>query len=208
MKSWDTPGTYSFTVPAGVTELIITAVAGGGAGSSGHCYYNNTFYRNMGADGGNTVIGSLLTLVGGKASTIISTNSLGSNGGLAGGSKGQAGMNAYEAYAIGLYMPADGGDSVLASGGRGGTRGSAGSNGIFGSGGGGAGNYSNIPSNFSCMQGSGGGSGDGVFKKSYTVTPGQVISITVGAGGAASSASYCHAGGKGGDGYVLIEWFE
>lgn len=34
-QTWGAPGTYTFTVPAGVTSIVITLVGGGGGGGSG-----------------------------------------------------------------------------------------------------------------------------------------------------------------------------
>lgn len=72
--------------------------------------------------------------------------------------------------------------SGCAGGGGGGAGGGGGNNGAFGAGGG------------------GGGAGQSIFREPYAVTPGQVINITIGAGGAAGVPASATTGGNGGAG--------
>lgn len=52
----------------------------------------------------------------------------------------------------------------------------------------------------------GGGAGDYVFKRPVTVIPSTVYTITIGTGGAGGVQT--QSGKAGGDGYMLIEWWE
>lgn len=95
MQEFTTPGAHTFTVPAGVTTIYITACAGGGGGgyngSGGGCggeavlnypaavTSGQVISINIGSggiggtnsqdatNGGNTTIGSILTLIGGDS---------------------------------------------------------------------------------------------------------------------------------------------
>src|SRR3989339_555486 len=50
--SYTTPGTYSFTVPAGVTQVLITGSGAGGAGGIGWFFYGPTGHGGGGSGGG------------------------------------------------------------------------------------------------------------------------------------------------------------
>ena len=69
-RSYTTPGTYSFTVPAGITRIRV-AVCGGGGGAS---YYrgwagggDSGIYCYNGKDGEASSFGNLITATGGTA---------------------------------------------------------------------------------------------------------------------------------------------
>ena len=62
-KSWTTAGTYSWTVPAGVTRVRV-AVCGGGGGS---CRYYKPY---KGYDGGTSKFGDLIYATGGSGRII------------------------------------------------------------------------------------------------------------------------------------------
>lgn len=66
-KSWDTPGTYQWTAPAGTTFVKITAIAGGGGGGS-----------QGGGVAGEGVVGKAINVVAGRTYTI--TVGLGAQG--------------------------------------------------------------------------------------------------------------------------------
>ena len=63
-KSWTTAGTYTFTVPSGVTRIRV-AVCGGGGRSA--CGYHGTSFT--GDPGGDSSFDSLLVATGGKGGT-------------------------------------------------------------------------------------------------------------------------------------------
>lgn len=64
-KSWTTPGTYTWTVPAGVTKVRVAVCGGGGGG-----------VRNKGTagNGSTSSFGSLLQATGGTGGRIIIVN--------------------------------------------------------------------------------------------------------------------------------------
>jgi hypothetical protein len=152
-------GSGTFTVPAGVTSLSVTMIAGGGSGNGGDDwgsggggsggYYQNYIYYvtpgstisySVGAAGANTTFGSLTCTAGGNAPSGTTGGSGGSPGGTAGQNGNQSGSQ-YPAIA------GKGADSPFGTGGAGGVgggphvTGNPGSPGTgFGSGGGGGGN--------------------------------------------------------------------
>ncbi len=65
-KSWTTAGTYTFTVPQGVTRIRV-AVCGGGSGSLSWNFKNGPI--NI-SDGGQSSFGDLITATGAKAPKI------------------------------------------------------------------------------------------------------------------------------------------
>lgn len=163
------------------SSIPITVGAGGNGGSySGSSNYPSIVY---GDNGGNTVIGSLITLVGGGAS--------GTNDGNNGGNGGNGGYLGISSSSSITNTPSSSGDATpYACGGKGGNNEiiSAGSYGRACGGGGGAslgnGGYGSTGAGGNGRKGGGGGSS------------GRLI----GAGGGS------YSGGKGGDGYVRIEW--
>ncbi len=58
-RSWDTPGTYQWTAPAGTTFVKLTAIAGGGGGGS-----------SMAGVAGEGVVGKAINVVAGRTYTI------------------------------------------------------------------------------------------------------------------------------------------
>jgi hypothetical protein len=153
---YDTPGTYTFTVPTGVTS-VSTAVIGGGAGAS-----FNYYYATMGQGGGGGALayknnisvtpGQTVTVVvgAGGAGGVGNNNQYGQDGGAssftcqgttyahAGGGKApQAAYSGSQNGDGGLFIAGDGGGN----GGAGGATGRMES--VYGGGGGGgAGGYS------------------------------------------------------------------
>ena len=62
-KQWTTPGTYTFTVPQGVTKIKVTCVGGGGSGiarfrefsyDKGGNNGESSYFGNIVANGGNS----------------------------------------------------------------------------------------------------------------------------------------------------------
>lgn len=75
-----TPGTYSFTVPAGVYSINVTACGGGGSGGSGDGGANNSGPGWGG--GGSNLISSVLSVTPGQVLTlVVGAGGLGSYGG-------------------------------------------------------------------------------------------------------------------------------
>mgnify|MGYP004662984911 CR=1 FL=1 len=183
----------TFTVPAGVTKILVTAFGGGGSGGG-----------LAGGQGGNFVIKKAYSVVpkttipitignGGQAS------SAGTNGGatvigslvtLEGGAKG--GQTSTHNGALGGYRDENGQNTVVAHGGRCGSSSTSTGTTYPGGGGGGAG------------YGSGGKGGNGAW--SATNASGANGGIGAGGGGEGSSSSGYSSPGAGGNGIVIIEW--
>lgn len=68
--SWDTAGTYTWTVPEGVTRLNVTTVGAGGGVGYLKAYLNvatSGTMQNMfsGGNGGDTIAGTIITVTSG-----------------------------------------------------------------------------------------------------------------------------------------------
>lgn len=215
---YETPGSYTFTVPAGVTIISVTACGGGGGG--GNYNYDSGSYKagggggggaavvgrkfvvtpgqalaitvgaggTVGANGGDTTIGTLLTLGGGKAP--LSGNNPwfggypGGDGGGWGGHAGYAGSDSYIDAMNPLRFPTPGANGITGCGGS-----------IY---------YS--PAGTSTSPGGGGGGSlgnGGTGAGEYTTN----INSDGSRGGGGGGACYAKGnGGKGGTGYVRIGW--
>lgn len=95
-KSWTEPGTYTFTVPAGVTRIRVAVCGGGGSGagtgiSAGH-----------GFAGGTSSFGDLLSATGGGGAT--GTSGGGGRPGAAGTPNGYAGEWSKGGYTKGFAL--------------------------------------------------------------------------------------------------------
>ena len=174
----------TFTVPAGVTKILVTAFGAGGggyfsvAGGGGERIIKKAYSvtpgtaisikigvgGTNGVAGGTTVIGSLVTVAGGISGKDTAPNTY----------KGTVGGHSGE----------DGQDNFMAYGGK--------SGGDKGGGGGGAG-YDN--------------GGDGASRGDYSRKGGDGgIGAGGGGGGYGLYAKTYGEGGKGGNGIVIIEW--
>lgn len=185
----------TFTVPAGVTKIWVTAFGGGGGGKTGGAggqggdrvikkAYSVTPKTNIpitigvggeeNNDGGATVIGNIVTLAGGGKG-----GSPKSHSGSLGGPENMNGM-----------------DSPMANGGLRGSD-SYYDGRTYDGGGGGGGGY-----------GRGGNGGYGTASGGSYAGNGENGGIGAGggAGGSATANKYDGIGGKGGDGIVIIEW--
>ena len=180
----------TFTVPAGVTKILITAYGGGAGGNHSGGQGGNRIIRKAysvvpqtniqitigiggteGNDGGATVIGNLVTLEGGGSKQFKKHN---------GALGGRYGAEAY------TYSES-GQDSPESYGGKGGYNRSSTGGGVYSGGGGGGAGF-----------GRGGDGGDG----DYGSKAGKAGGIGAGGGGGGQGAS----SGSGGDGIVIIEW--
>jgi hypothetical protein len=176
----------NWAVPSGVTKIMVFAIAGGGGGGGSGTNATN------GGNGGNTIIygsasGTILTLTGGGGGS-------GSNAATVGPGVSYSGVAGYAIDASNNYSGfgagspfGGGGRSVKNTG-----NGEAGNG--YGSGGSGAGFY-----------GGGGGSGQCVLGAVYSVTSGETLTITIGAGGSGGSGAYTGGGGR--PGFVRIIYF-
>ncbi|MER2039728.1 MAG: hypothetical protein ABS944_16395 [Solibacillus sp.] len=184
----------TWTAPAGVTKIFVT---GGGAGGGGG-YVGN---ESVAGTGGITSFGSLFSLTGGGGGT-GSSNILNGQAGVAGGSGGQSGGYLVHNATTGLQTLGNGGSVALFKGGSSSTDGTISrknyKNGGYCCGGGAAGLNGGAGA---------GGSGDFVVNYPLTVSPGTSYPIVIGLGGAGVSASTSSAG-DGGNGILIVEWWE
>lgn len=174
----------TFTVPAGVTKILVTAFGGGGGG-----------HGAAGGGGGERIIkkaysvtpGTAISIkigVGGTDAVAGGSTVIGSLVTVAGGISGNGTVpNTYKGT-VGGYAKANGQDNFMAYGGK--------SGGDKGGGGGGAG-YDN--------------GGQGASYGDYTHDGGDGgIGAGGGGGGYGLYPERYGKGGKGGDGIVIIEW--
>jgi len=174
----------TWTVPSGVTKILIIATAGGGGGSGG--YGTQGSLPSNGGNGGTT------SIVGSSSGTLISLT-----GGGGGSGSGAPGVSYGVTYGVG----SNGACSIFGRGGlfRSNNTGEP----AQGYGAGGGGGYGGV--------GNGGGGGAGGYElcKVVSVISGETLTITIGAGGAGSAGtSYDgYAGGAGKSGFVRIIYF-
>lgn len=167
---YTTAGSSTFTIPAGITKLKVTVVGGGGgsSSSSGCCFFPGNSGGTSSVASGTQTI-STISATGGAGGP-VTTNA---NGGLGSGGdlNGRGGSTGpYEGSTI---FSQGSTNNITAAG-------------ILGTGGRNA---------SGALAGAGGGS---AIKWLSSLTPGNTLSITVGAGGS--------GGTSGGAGVVLIEW--
>jgi len=183
----------SFTIPDGITKVWVS-MAGGGGGGGGS--------SNNGSAGGTTSFGTYISCSGGGGGAKLNINY--AAGGSAGNPNGQTGSPGSSGKG------GDGGDSLFGAGGKG-IIASSGSpsygaaaigNGSGGAGGSSYWNGSSYGESDAYYAYGGGGSGGSVLKNAVTVTPGQVVNITVGTGGTGGTSG----GGNGTSGICIIEW--
>jgi hypothetical protein len=126
-QSYTTPGTYTWTVPANVTQVTVLVGGAGGGGGSG----NNTAYCGGGGGGGGTYIGVIDVTPGDTIPIVVGT---GGSGGAAGArANGTAGGNSsFNTTCIGY----GGGAGLGGASGVGGAGGAGGAGGGYGGGGG------------------------------------------------------------------------
>jgi Domain of unknown function DUF11 len=189
--SYSTPGSYTFTVPAGVTSISVTAVGAAG--------YNHDVGIGLGASVTGTLAVSpaeqLSVGVGGPGSVVAGGVGGGGNGGVGGGGNGGGGGGA---SLVGI--PAEAGSSLIVAGGSGGAGGGAGGGGNAGAPGVGPGGDPNGGNGGAGTTTAGGAGGSGgAFDTSIgdAGDPG-----TFGAGGDGGAGTDVGAsGGGGGGGY-------
>ncbi|MFY0520933.1 hypothetical protein ACOMCU_24380 [Lysinibacillus sp. UGB7] len=188
----------TFVVPAGVTEVYITGCGGGGGGSVS----SSTGWAN-GHAGGLTSFGGITNLNGGGGGG-ATDSSLGLPGavpGIAGGYGGQSGEGPIYSATSGVpARPGRGGNSGPFHGGLPSYSNGITINGGYGSGGAG---YTASTGGFSA----GGGGAHYVEKFPVTVTPLKSYAVTIGAGGKGGNIN-SYNGGYGGNGLLIVQWWE
>lgn len=207
IQTYDTPGTYSFTVPQGVSQVNIKAWGGGGGGSGKSGKNGGT-----GGGGGGFAYGvfdvnenDIITIVVGAGGAGGTNNKYGSNG-----------ENSTVNHPSGT-ITANGGSGGTNTGGSGGSftisvsgygyTGGIGANKSSengGGGGGGAGDSANGNSAVNTTGGTGGNNSGGTGGNGSTNgVNGGTGSSYGGGGGGASNSSF---GGNGGNGGVILSW--
>lgn len=238
-----TPGTFSWTVPDGVSEIFICCIGGGGGGHAGYSSYNETDGGDTSVLRGATALCSAYGGAGGLRSYTITTKSPSGTDGAGvkdGGSPGSPPSN-YLGGGAGGYLGAGTGGVLGASASRGGKSG-GGSNldgqnnspvqGVDAAGAGTGGRLGgqNSADHISPTPGyaattgadyggggsgfDGGGGGEGgelSYRNFVAVTPGEVLTVTVGSPGWAggwyiSSGTQNNGATHGGRGGVAIFW--
>lgn len=176
----------NLTIPAGVTQVIVTGQAAGGGGGG----------STDGGDGGDLTFGPnggavVLTLGGGKKGTARSgsTPGAGGPGGGSGLTQGESGRSGQSLSNAGGVVP----DNICdALGGQGGS-------GMFGELGGGG--HGGAGTNRTAAGGGGGGAGEQCFRYPITVTPSTQYDVTIGSVGSAGTGA---SAGKGG--FFVVEY--
>lgn len=168
----------TWTVPAGVTRVLVVLTGGGGGGSG---YYS---YGPGGAGGATSLQGCSGVANGGAGGSA----SGGAGGTASGGTiSNTSGVTAGTSYSCGCaYCSVSGAQS-------GGTAPYSG----FGAGNGGA---------SGAMYSSGGGGGGGFVVSVCNVTPGATLNVTVGSGGAGGNYAGYYFGSAGSSGSVVLQW--
>lgn len=195
-EDYTSAGSYTFTVPEGVYEIEVTATGAGGSGSV--IFFDGGSYGSTaGSTGGDTTVT--------PASSGWSLTARGGYGGLQGNGRGTISVSGESS----TITNSTGGNN---SGGTGGTS-------YYGAGSAQGGDFvrSDVPT-YGAGSGGGfpdeisteGGDAGGTFKGTFAVTPGEEISVTVGAGGAQKTVNYFRGpehgsySGAGGSGRVII----
>jgi hypothetical protein len=187
---FDTPGTYTWTVPAGVTKIMVE-VWGGGGGGNYNPHINLGGYTKSGGGGGYGK--GIFTITSGSYMVIVGSGGRGASPPLGNGKDG--GTSSF-------------GSLISATGGGGGTY-------VYGGGGPGNGGSSNAYINIRGKRGgenvwAGGGSagGGGEGGAVPLVEPPQqyMNGIAPGGGGSGANEGYNAAGGDGASGRVIVWW--
>lgn len=199
-ETYSIPGTYSFSVPAGVTAILAKTVGGGGGGQAGNGNYSGTGGAGAGGAAGATVDQVINVLPGSTLSIVVGAGGTGGAAFVQGGTSpdGQPGGNGSASFITGFA-------NTVANGGAGGHK---------------AANQGNFPAgNFAgAWDGDGGSWWYGYQGANSTLgtggSGGQIYTNgsngALGSGGGGGSASnfspndWSSSGGNGGGGYVSI----
>lgn len=203
--SWTRQGTYTFTVPTGVSRIRV-ACCGGGGGCSYMSKYtdDSNTYHYTAKTGGNSSFGSLISAAGGGGGSVYchtASDVTNSYGGLGGSPNGNAGNYVYYIGLVNTELTSSGGSGFALSFSRTISAGGYGNGGYaFTS----SGNNPFEPGEF--IVNAGGGSG-GYNTGYFNVTAGSTYSVVVGAGADKFNTkwvSYQRTGYPGKSGFVLI----
>lgn len=186
--SYTTPGSYSWTVPAGVTSMQVIAIGGGGGGSG---IESNSGIGSSGGSGAQVT--ATLSVTSGQVIALVvgggGTGGLSEPNGICGVGGGGGGASSID---VGNA------DQVIAGGaGAGGGGGSCGSPGYFGGSGGGAGGTGGAGAGVYGGAGGGGGIGGAAGSSFIGMAGGNGSG---GPGGAGGSNGTPYPGGAGGSG--------
>lgn len=199
--TYSVAGTYNYTVPAGVTSLVVTTVGGGGGGQAGNGNYSGAGGAGAGGGAGSTVTQTISVTPGAVIPVVVGAGGAGGIAGVTGGTSpnGQAGGAGGASYLTGF-------PSTNAAGGASGNKAAGTGNYPVGNpngnwaGDGGSWWYGYAGANSSI---SSGGSAGGIY------TDGGVGGLGSGGGGGSASNyspnDYSSSGGNGGAGFVSIK---
>lgn len=209
MKAQEFLANGSFTIPAGVTGMLVTAVGAGGGGSG-----TNSTNAGGGGGGGETVYRKPIVVTPGAVITV--TIGVGGAAGNSGGGNGGNGT----ATTFGALVSADfgrGGTQTVGGAGGGAHGGAAQAGDAAGNNatqlafavGGGGGYRTSTGTGFSGGKGigAGGAAAGGGGSWGAGGTQGTAAAANTGGGGGSGNSAATQAGGAGGSGYLLVEWF-
>ena len=208
-------GTYNWTVPTGVTSVVVELWGGGGAGGG---VVNNTTAKGGGGAGGQYATQTLTVASGNTYVVVVGAGGTGSTvDGTAGGdstfngtdavAKGGAGGQAYEnGGAAGLGSAAGGAGSPVYAGGNG-SDGAASATGGAGGGGAGSTGAGGDASGNTAGTGASTGGGDGGAGLTTRGTGNPGNTAGGGGGGGYSTNTTNRRGGTGADGQIVISYY-
>lgn len=101
-QTFDTPGTYTFIVPSGVTKVMVAMVGGGGGGGGGR-KPPSSFATGGGGGGGSTIMmQSIIPVSFGVNPTVVvgAGGAGGAAGGAVGGAGGAGGYSSFGNFAV------------------------------------------------------------------------------------------------------------
>jgi hypothetical protein len=221
VKVWDTPGTYTWTAPEGVTEIYVSAAGGGGGGSGKVIVSSTAVDAGGGGSGGMSVLRRKFTVTPGQVLTLVVGS--GGKGGAPTYTTGTSGTGRYPPAAVGVNGTATIiGDLITLSGGSRSLL--SPSEGVHvprygghtvgeGSAPGGMGNSAALVSGCSAILAGGTGGGTLLSSGYAKVTHGSYLVGQYGSGGSGealvipnTSAIIANGGDNGADGVIFIEW--
>lgn len=229
-QTYNTPGTYSFTVPAGVTSITVSAWGAGGAGG-GVVGNNNNPRGGGGGEAGSFVRGTMAVTPGTVYTVVVGSGGTGStSGGTAGTASSFGGSGVFNAIggsggagAVNSSRLGAGGNTANTGnvvsgtstastyGGNGGTATASGGSSFSGGGGGSAGAGGNGGNGGATAGGTAGATGGvaGAAGRGSADDGNGNAGNNPGAGGSGArnaNDNVTYSGGNGGDGQVTVAW--
>jgi type II secretory pathway pseudopilin PulG len=196
LKYYGMAGEYTFTVPAGVSKVLVEGHGGGGGGGGGYTGNGCSTWGSPGMDGQDSLFDDVIVGGGGKGGAGANKYTRYVPPNASGGAAGPTIFN-YEGYSFpgfagSVGRPGKGGASPSGGSGSGDFPGSGGDSGGYG---------------YLEQGNSGGGGGGGASLSAFSVEPGESIRIRVGRGGSGGMAGCGSVSGlKGADGRVIVRW--